>query len=374
MVMRILHVVASGQRRGAEVFAADLIGALAADGVAQRVALLRPEGEAGVRYGADTTMVGTDGWRAPGIRVEVDALRRLRAIIDRWAPDIVQAHGGEPLKYAVLAARARPRRVVYRRIGSASPWIAGRAQRVAYGWMMRRSTRVVAVAEAVRRETLEVFRLPAGQVVTIPNAVDARRLEPSADRAVVRRRLAIPPDAAVVLSLGALSWEKDPLGQLQVTAPLLACHRHAVHLLAGDGPLRGEIEAAVRQQGLQGRVRLLGSRSDVADLLAAGDILLSASRTEGMPATVIEAGMAGIAVAGYAVAGTAEVVETGVTGVLVPPGDRERLRASVSTLLRDGAWRAALGRAARSRCRTSFEIRAVAPNYLRLYRELAPGR
>jgi Glycosyltransferase Family 4 len=109
MVMRILHVVASGQRRGAEVFAADLIGALAAERVAQRVALLRPEGETGVRYGADTTVVGTGGWRAPGIRVEVDALRRLRAIIDRWAPDIVQAHGGGRAGSSIGASdRRRP--------------------------------------------------------------------------------------------------------------------------------------------------------------------------------------------------------------------------------------------------------------------------
>jgi glycosyltransferase involved in cell wall biosynthesis len=372
--MRVLHVVASGQRRGAETFAADLVGAMAETGVAQQVAVLRPVDGSGVRFGADTTMLGGGGWRAPGARVEVGTLRRLRSTVDGWAPDIVQAHGGEPLKYAVLAAAGRPCRVVYRRIGSASPWIAGRTQRLAYGWMMRRALRVVAVAEAVRRETIEVFKLPSRHVVTIPNAVDARRLEPSADRAAVRGRLGIPPDAMVLLSLGALSWEKDPLAQLRATAPALARHRDAVHLLAGDGPLRGEVEAAVAERGLQGRVRLLGSRSDVADLLEASDLLLFASRTEGMPASLIEAGMAGVAVAGYAVAGAAEVVEPGSTGLLVPPGDLDRLRAAVATLLDDGALRAAMGRAARERCRTRFEIRAVAPRYLRLYQELAAER
>ena len=372
--MRVLHVVASGQRRGAETFAADLVGALAEDGVTQHVAVLRPMDGSGVRFPADTSVLGGDGWRAPGVRVEVGALRRLRATLDGWAPDIVQAHGGEPLKYAVLAAGGRPYRVVYRRIGSATPWIAGRAQRLAYGWMMRRALRVVAVAETVRRETIEVFRLPSRHVVTIPNAVDARRLEPSADRAAIRARLGIPPDAVVVLSLGALSWEKDPLAQIRATAPALARQRHAIHLLAGDGPLRGQVEAAVAEQGPQGRIRLLGSRADVADLLEASDLLLFASRTEGMPASLIEAGMAGLAVGGYAVAGAAEVVEAGVTGMLVPPGDIDRLSAAVTALMDDGARRATMGQAARARCRTSFEIRAIAPRYQRLYHELAAER
>jgi glycosyltransferase involved in cell wall biosynthesis len=291
-------------------------------------------------------------------------------MIDAWSPDIVQAHGGEPFKYAVLASANRPCRVVYRKIGSTPPQIAHGVRRAAHGWLIRRAARVVAVADAVRRETLEVFRLPDWQVMTIPNAVDARRLAPSADRATVRGRLGIPPDAGVVLSLGALTWEKDPMTHLRVMAPLLARHRRTIHLIVGDGPLRTELETAVRRLDLQGRVHLLGSRSDVSDLFVAADVLLFASRTEGMPAIVIEAGIAGIAVAGYAVAGAAEVVEPDVTGLLVPPGSLETLSAAVSTLLEDEARRVAMGRVARTRCLETFEIHRVAPRYLRLYETL----
>jgi glycosyltransferase involved in cell wall biosynthesis len=93
-----------------------------------------------------------------------------------------------------------------------------------------------------------------------------------------------------------------------------------------------------------------------------------------MPASRIEAGMAGLAVAGYAVAGAAEVVEPGVTGLLVQPGDLQALSATVATLLDDGVRRATMGRAARERCRTRFEIQPVAARYLRLYQELAAER
>ena len=370
-------MVASGQRRGAEIFAADLIGTLTEAGVVQRVAVLRPAKGEAVHFEADTAVLGAGGWQAPGVGIEMAALRRLRGMVDSWMPDVVQAHGGEPLKYAVPATASLPCPVVYRRIGTSPPWIARGLRRAAYSWLMRRAARVVAVADAVRRETLIAFGLPAGHVVTIPNAVDARRLAPSADRVTVRQRLGISAEAGVVLSLGALTWEKDPHAHLQAMAPVLAAHGHAVHVVAGDGPLRGEMETAVRQRGLQGRVRLLGGRSDVADLLAAADVLLFASRTEGMegmPAIVIEAGMAGMTVAGYEVAGAAEVVASGETGLLVEPGNQERLSAAVSTLLEDGARRATMGRAARERCRAKFEIHAIAPRYLRLYEQLALGR
>ena len=371
--MRVLHVVASGQRRGAEIFASDLVGALAGSGVSQRVVLLRDGMGTTVPYEAETSVVGSGGWRAPGTGIEVAAVRRLRAIIDGWSPDIVQAHGGEPFKYAVLASANRPCPVVYRKIGSTPPRIARGLRRAAHGRLIRRAARVVAVADAVRRETLEVFRLPDWQVVTIPNAVDARRVASSADRASVRSRLGIPSDAGVVLSLGALTWEKDPMTHLRAMAPVLARHGHAMHLIAGHGPLRTELETAVQRLALQGRVRLLGSRSDVSDLLVAADVLLFASRTEGMPAIVIEAGMAGLAVAGYAVAGAAEVVEPDVTGLLVSRGNLPLLTAAVSTLLEDHARRTAMGRAARARCLADFDIRLVAPRYLRLYETLSPG-
>jgi len=90
-----------------------------------------------------------------------------------------------------------------------------------------------------------------------------------------------------------------------------------------------------------------------------------------MPATIIEAGMMGLPVAGYDVAGVSEVVESGVTGLLAPSGDTRRLRAHVAELLGDAGHRRALGAAARERCRTRFDIRAVAPRYLDVYRGVA---
>lgn len=373
-LMRVLHLVATGQRRGAEIFASDLVGALDDAGVDQQVAVLRAPDGLTVPFRAPTTVLGADGPRLPGVRVGLPGVRGLRRLIRDWDPDVVQAHGGEALKHAVLAAARTRCRVVYRRIGSTPASIAQGPRRVVYGQLMRQAARVVAVAEAVRQETLEVFRLPGRHVVTIPNAVDARRLEPTRDRTAVRRSLGIPDDAEVILSLGALTWEKDPLVQVEVAARALDERDRAWHLVVGGGPLHDQVEAAVARHGNGDRVRLTGVRDDVADILQASDVLLFASRAggmEGMPATMIEAGMAGLPVAGYAVAGVSEVVIEGVTGLLARTGDVVALADHVVTLLADAGRRREMRGAARAFCRTRFEIGAVTPCYLRLYQDLS---
>jgi glycosyltransferase involved in cell wall biosynthesis len=90
-----------------------------------------------------------------------------------------------------------------------------------------------------------------------------------------------------------------------------------------------------------------------------------------MPASLIEAGMAGLPVAGTALTGVPEVVETGVTGLLVRPGDRDALRAAVARLLEDGALRAGLGAAAQARCRERYGIAGIAAAYRKVYEEVA---
>jgi glycosyltransferase involved in cell wall biosynthesis len=99
--------------------------------------------------------------------------------------------------------------------------------------------------------------------------------------------------------------------------------------------------------------------------------MLLASKTEGMPACVIEAGIAGLPVAGYALAGVPEAVVSGDTGLLVPPGDRDALTSAVTELIADAELRRRLGGGARERCRAMFDIRRVAPMYHDVYEAVA---
>jgi glycosyltransferase involved in cell wall biosynthesis len=138
--------------------------------------------------------------------------------------------------------------------------------------------------------------------------------------------------------------------------------------------MRRQLETAMRNVNLDGNMRLLGSRDDVPDLMAASDLLLFASRRdgmEGMPGVLIEAGMVGLPAAAFDVAGVSEVIEDGVTGLLVKPGDQEGLAASAVRLLDEHATRERLAAAARERCRAVFGIDGIASQYLSIYRELS---
>jgi glycosyltransferase involved in cell wall biosynthesis len=237
--------------------------------------------------------------------------------------------------------------------------------------LLRRSDRIVAVAESVRRETLDTFRVPGERVVTIPRGVDPQRVRAERDRAAVRRELGIGDDAPVVIAVGALSPEKDPLAHLDVCESLARSVPDVVYLFAGDGPMREELRAAVSTRGLEERVRLLGTRTDIGDLLGASDVLVLASLTEGMPGCVIEAGMAGVPVVAFGMAGVPEVIVDGVTGSIVDPGDHAELTRRTLELLVDVDRRSAMGRAAAERCRPAFDIGTVARHYVDVYAEVA---
>lgn len=366
--MRVLHVVATGQRRGAEVFAADLVGAFGGDGIEHRVAVLRGPTLA-VHFASPVAVLRNGGSTLPALRVNLGTIGALRNLFGTWRPNVIQVHGGEPLKHVVLANGVGSIPVVYRRIGLAPKRITRGAGRIAHSHLMRRAARVVAVAEALRTETIETFGVPPHRVVTIPNAVDLERLVPARPRQDVRDALGIPSEAGVMISIGALTWEKDPQAHLDVSSLVRERHPDAVHLFVGDGPLRPALESRIAGAGTA--VRLLGSRDDVPDLLAAADVLLVASRLEGLPGCVIEAGLLGRPTAGYALAGVPEVVDNGRSGLLVPPEDIGALAEAVHRLLDDAALRESFGVAARERCRERFDIRKIAPRYRRLYGELA---
>lgn len=165
----------------------------------------------------------------------------------------------------------------------------------------------------------------------------------------VRRELRIPPNVPIVLSLSVLKPQKDPLTLVEVAAAVARTHGNVHFLVAGDGELRAQVEAAVTAHGLQGRFHLLGWRHDVPRLLAAASLLIMTSRWEGLPQAFPQAMAAGLPVVATTVDGAAEAVDHGGSGFLCPPGDVTGLARSVATLLSSESLRRAMGEAGRRR-------------------------
>ncbi len=231
---------------------------------------------------------------------------------------------------------------------------------------------MVCVCQAVLES--HVNRLPwaARRFVTVANGISsAAHTRP---RGVIRSELGIEDDAPVVLSIGSLSPQKAHHHLIDAFAALAAAQPAARLLVAGDGPLRETLTARIAAHGLAGRVRLLGARDDAADLLEACDLFVLSSEREGLPITLLEAMRAGRACVSTRIGGTAEVVEDGVTGRLVPPGDHGALGAALSALLADPALRDRMGEAGRRRWCERFTAERMVNDTESLYRDAVNDR
>lgn len=352
------------------MFAADLVSALTDFGLRQHVAVLRSAGALDVPYDAPVTRMRS-GPEIPGLRLNPIRVFDLARLVRRLRPDVVQAHGGEALKYALAASPRMRIPIVYRRIGSIHGWTRPGLRRSGHGMLTRRASRVITLSCSMYRETVDTLGVPPDRVVLLPNAVDFQRIRASATASIARSTLGIPEAAPLIVWIGSLSDEKNPLAAVAVAGMVAS---DAVFALVGDGPLAERVRTSIERLGLGGRVRLLGTRSDVGNLLQSCDALLVTSRTEGVPGVIIEAGMHGVPVVSFQVGGVEDVVIHGDTGLLVAPGNLASLASSLTSIIQDAELKKRLGSAARARCSSAFDIQAVAPGYFNVYQELARQR
>ena len=137
-------------------------------------------------------------------------------------------------------------------------------------------------AEAIGRFAAAEERCPQERMVLIPNGVREEALAPPAEAGETRRALGLPAGAPVVGAVSRLAWKKAITHLVQATPRLLESIPDAHVVIAGDGPLRAELEAEAAALGVPERVHFLGSRDDALDLMAAFDVFVLPSVVEGM--------------------------------------------------------------------------------------------
>lgn len=378
--MRILQIAQKRQRRGAEIFAAQLGEWLRGSGQDVRHVYL-------YRYGGAEPLAllagDVDLERSEGSPLErlpsghPLVLRRLLGQIRRYDPDVVQANGGRSVKYAALAALLSPGRrwkLVYRNIDSPRFWVRGRARRLYFrGLVMPRVDGVVGVSRQTLAEVFEFYGLGVpGEF--IPNGITLGPLDGPADREAVRADLGVSPGQVVVLFFGALTAQKRPDRYVRSIRSLRSAGEDVAGWVLGDGPGRAEMEARARELGVAASIRFLGYRERVADLVAASDLLASTSDSEGIPAAVLEAGYLRVPTVGFDVGGMRECVLHGETGLLAARGDEEAHLQATLRLVRDGAERRRLGVAARAFVQAEFSMDAVGRRYTAFYERILADR
>jgi sugar transferase (PEP-CTERM/EpsH1 system associated) len=231
----------------------------------------------------------------------------------------------------------------------------------------------VCVSDDLRRWLVEDVRVPPAKVTTIHNGVNIARFG-QAGQLESRVKLALPAHAFIVGTVGRLDPVKDQAGLIRAFATARAAHPEALLVIAGDGPCRSDLQQLAAALGLTDRVRLLGSRDDIPTVMSALDIFALPSLGEGISNTVLEAMASGLPVIATRAGGNPELVEDGVTGVLVPRQDLGALAAAIAGYVDDPGLRQRHGHAARQRATAQFGLERMVQSYSDLYAGLAGRR
>jgi glycosyltransferase involved in cell wall biosynthesis len=376
---RIMFMINGLGTGGAERSLAELLPALVDVGIEPIVCCLyrRPEGVEGSVKEAGHKVIFLRSSTTMGRILEVRRLiRRLRpdlihtAIFESDVTGRMAACGMRvPVMSSLVNVSDAPERLLDPNVRR---WKLRAAHEID-GWTARRLTNHFhAITHAVKDAAVRSLGILPERVTVVERGRDPERLgRPSPERRLrVRRALGIPPGAEVVLALGRQEYQKghrhliDAVGQISGRAGLLV-------LLAGrQGNLSGDLDRQIRRLRLDGRVRFLGHREDVPDLLAASDMLALPSLYEGLGGVVIEAMGLQVPVVASDLPSLREVTENGACAQLVPAANPEVLAGAIIRLLEDQALRRALGTRGREIFERRFTLERSAERMIALYRSV----
>ena len=353
--VKVLVVIDSLGLGGAENLLAVLGRAAPTAGIEMHVACLTPQsmGRTALQSVMEEAGLTTSFLDIPRL-LHPSGVRRIAREIRLRDADVVHAHLGYSAILAPVAARAVGR-------GSVAtlhhvPQDLPLRERVKERLSLEVSARLgalVLVSDASRKEFAARYA-ERDSWVTVYNGVDLSRFQPG-PRRPLPSDLGIPPGAPVVTIVAALRQPKGHVYALEAWQGVSSRFPEARLLIVGEGEEREQLKTSAQEMGVSERVVFAGMRQDIPDLLVASSAVLLPSLTEALPTALIEAAACGRPTVATAVGGTAEVVEHGRTGLLVPPADSGALGGALTRLLADEALRERMGRQARELAESRFD-------------------
>jgi glycosyltransferase involved in cell wall biosynthesis len=377
--LRVLQVIDGLRFGGAQTVLLALLRLSRSRGLETYVA------NAGRRYDAQTVAQAralSDGLVLHSGRALWDAraLVRLVRAIRRRDIDVVHAHlaGAEVL--GGWAARLTRRPVVTTLHSVYEGRLRGQGgfppvrRRLADHATRRLADHVIAVSGAVKDSYVSELGLPPDKVTVVRNAIAQPAVPSGFDRSAKRGELDVGAGPLIV-SLSRLTAARDHATLLRAIPAVRARYPSLRVLILSDGPRAEPLRALTRELGLEGPVRLLGFREDAFEIVASCDVFVHPTFVEGLPTALLEAMGLGVPVVASRVAGTEEVLEDEVSGVLVDPGDVAGWEGALTGLLGSPDRRRRIAEEGRRRAAADFDserwIRQIEAIYRRVARDSA---
>ncbi len=363
--LRVLHVVPLLGHGGMETGVMKLVTGCDPSRIVSDVCTLEPARAFTDLFSGDSVLHELSRRSA----LDLGLVRALAAIMRRRAFDVVHTHAWGTLVEGRIAAKlAGVRHVIHGEHGTLETRPRNvRLQR--HTW--KRVDRLLAVSDELARRMVSVVGIDRARIDVIPNGVDLD-LFTGDSRDAARRRLGLPLDATIVLAIGRLVDVKNYAMLLHAAALLPRTGPRWKVLIAGEGPLRADLEQRMTNLELDS-VELLGHRTDTPDLLAACDVFALTSHSEGMSNTILEAMAAARPVVATRVGGNPELVREGVTGHLVTSNNAGQFAAALAALAASPERARAMGLAGREIAVSEFSIARMIDRYSAAVRRRGAG-
>lgn len=290
---------------------------------------------------------------------------RLARYVRRNLIQVVHSFGLYPNLFAIPAAKLAGASIVVASIrdtGDGLTPLQKRAQKM----VCRLADCVLVNASAIKQSLIEQGYDPA-RIVVIRNGIALSTYAREHGGAILRQELGLPLSAQLVVVFSRLNQLKGIGYFLEAAAALTRKFPDARFVIAGDGAHRAALEEQARRLNLGERVLFIGFRRDIPDLLREAAVSVLPSLSEGLSNTLLESMAAGVPVVGTLVGGNPEVIESGVSGLLVPPRDAAALAAAIGRLLEDNEFASRLGQEGRRRVAELFSVECSVRNTEQLY-------
>ena len=360
MPIHVHHVLLSLEPGGLENGVVNVVNGLDAVEFRSSICCLKSTGAFAARIRSPQVPIRSMGLRSGN---DWSLPLRLARLFRSTRSDIVHTRNAESFFYASVGARlAGVPVLIHSEHGRTftDRRLRWHAQRLLSGL----AHGMFAVSADLREQLVQHIGLPRARIDVLHNGVDIERFA-SVDRGRARSELGLPWDAFVVGSIGRLVEVKNY--PLLLRAFAAQADRNAILVVAGDGPEHPALSALAARLGISARVRLLGHRDDVPTVLAALDLFVLCSRSEGMSNTLLEAMATGLPAIATRVGGNPEILRDDLDGRLVADDDEQALTMALGELGRSAGMRRMMGERARQRVLQQFSMQAMVQRYAEYY-------